>query len=65
MMDAHHSAIQERLAALDEEVQTSTPEAKSISNHIAEILRHCDGMAKMHGGSMEHKMAGPLDSIMD
>lgn len=64
-MDAHHSAIQEHLAALDKEVQTSAPDAKGISTHVAEILKQCDGMAKMHGGSMEHKMAGPKDGKMD
>ena len=58
-MDAHHSAIQEHLAALDKEMQTSAPDAKSVLNHVAEILKQCDGMAKTHGGPMEHKMAGP------
>ena len=37
-MDAHHSAIQEHLAALDKEVQTSAPDAKSISNHRSESV---------------------------
>ena len=57
-MDAHQLAIKNHLAALDKEVQTSTPVAKSISTHIAEILKHCDGISKMHAGTMEHKMAG-------
>jgi hypothetical protein len=64
-MDAHHLAIKEHLAALDKEVQTSTPDAKSISKYVAEILKHCDGMAKMHAGTMEHKMAGPKDHKMN
>ncbi len=64
-MDAHHSAIQEFLAALDKEVQTSAPDAKSISKYVAEILKHCDGMSKMHGGTMEHKMAAPKDHKMN
>ncbi len=64
-MDAHHSAIQEDLAALDKEVQTSAPDSKSISKYVAEILKHCDGMSKMHAGTMEHKMAGPKDRKMD
>ena len=64
-MDAHHSAIQEHLAALDKEVQTSAPDAKSISTHVAEILKHCDGMSKMHAGTMEHNMAGPQGHKMN
>ena len=39
--------------------QTGAPDAKSVSSHVAEILKQCDGMAKMHGGPMEHKMTGP------
>ena len=64
-MDAHHLAIQEHLAALDKEVQTSAPDSKSISKYVAEILKHCDGMSKMHGGPMEHKMAGPKEHKMN
>ena len=64
-MDAHHSAIQEPLAALDKEVQTSAPDAKNISKYTAEILKHCEGMSKMHAGTMEHKMAGPQDHKMN
>ena len=64
-MDAHHSAIQEHLAAVDKKVQTSAPAAKGIAMHVAEILKHCDGMAMMDAGTMEHKMAGPKDHKMD
>ena len=60
-MDAHHLAIQEHLVALDKEVHTSAPDAKSISSNISELLKQCDGMAKMHGGAMDHKMARPKD----
>lgn len=58
-MDAHHSAIQEHLAALDKEVHASAPDAKSIATHAAELLKQFDGMSKMHGGAMDHKMADP------
>lgn len=64
-MDAHHSAIQKYLAALDKEVQTSAPDSKNISKYVAEILKDCDAMPKMHGGAMEHKMAGPKDHKMN
>ena len=58
-MDAHHSAIQEHLDALDKEAHTSSPDSKSIATHVAELLKQCDGMSKMHGGAMDHKMADP------
>ena len=64
-MDAHHLAIKEHLAALDKEVQTSAPDSKSITKYVAEILKQCDGMAKMHGGAMDHKMAGTKDHKMN
>ncbi|HEX9714582.1 MAG TPA: hypothetical protein VGA28_02705 [Desulfurivibrionaceae bacterium] len=64
-MDAHHAAIQEHLAALDTEVHTSAPDSKSISNHINEILKQCEGMGKMNGGPMEHKTAAPKEHKMD
>jgi O-methyltransferase involved in polyketide biosynthesis len=64
-MDAHHSAIKEHLAALDKEVETSAPDAKSITEHVDEILKQCDGMSKMHGEMMDHKMAAPKDHKMN
>jgi hypothetical protein len=64
-MDAHHSAIQEHLTALDRDVHTSAPDAKSISMHVAGILEHCDGMSGMRTGTMEHEMAGPKDRKTD
>ena len=63
-MDAHHSPIQEHLAVLDKEVHASAPHARSISQSIAGILKHCDGMSKMQAGTMKHKMAGPKDHGM-
>jgi hypothetical protein len=64
-MDAYHAAVGEHLTALEKEVQTAAPNAKSVSEHVAEILKQCDGMSKMHGGMMEHKMAAPEDHKMD
>lgn len=64
-MDAHHAAVGEHLTALEKEVRAAAPDAKGVSEHVAEILKQCDGMAKMHGGAMEHKMAGPKDHKMN
>jgi hypothetical protein len=64
-MDAHHLAIQEHLTALDKEAQTSAPDSKSISKYVAEILKQCDAMSKMHAGTMEHKMAAPKEHKMN
>jgi leucyl aminopeptidase (aminopeptidase T) len=62
-MDAHNAAIKEHLAELDHDVHTSAPDATSVSQHVAEILKHCNGMSKMHAGTMDHKMAGPKDPM--
>lgn len=63
-MDAHQAAIQEHLTALEKEVQAAAPVAKAISEHVAELLKQCEGMSKMHGHTMGHKMAGPKDKKM-
>jgi hypothetical protein len=64
-MDAHHAGVGEHLTALEKVVHAAAPDAKGISEHVAEILKQCDGMAKMHGGAMGHKMAGPKDDKMN
>ena len=55
-MEAHHAAIRAHLAALDKEVHTAAPDSKNISEHVAEILKQCDGMSTMHGAMTDHKM---------
>ena len=64
-MDAHNAAVAEHLTALEKEVQAAAPDAKSVAEHVAEILKECEGMSKMHGGMMGHKMAAPTDHKMD
>jgi len=64
-MDAHHAAVQKHLTALETEVQAAAPDAKGVAEHVAEILKECEGMSKMHGGTREHKMAAPKDHKMD
>jgi hypothetical protein len=63
--EAHHTAIGEHLAALEKEVQAAAPDAKDVSEHVAEILGQCEGMSKMHGGAMDHKMAAPKEHKMN
>ena len=64
-MDAHHAAIQKHLTALEKEVQAAAPDAKGVAEHVAEILKECEGMSKMHGGTMEHKMDKPKEQKMN
>lgn len=64
-MDAHHAAVGEHLTALEKVVRAAAPDAKGVSEHVAEILKQCDGMAKMHGGAMGHKMTGPKNDKMN
>jgi len=64
-MDAHHATIQKHLTALEKEVQAATPDAKGVAEHVAEILKECEGMSKMHGGTMEHKMDKPKEQKMN
>jgi hypothetical protein len=55
-MDTHHAAIQEHLTALEQDVQASAPDAKSITTHATAIITQCEGMSKMQAGTMPHKM---------
>lgn len=55
-MDEQHAALQEHLTALDKEVQSSAPATKNIDMHVAEILKHCEGMSMMDAGMKTHKM---------
>jgi len=64
-MDAKTEAIKQDLAALDKEVDTSAPDSKRISSLVDDILKNCDGMSKMHGGMMDHKMPETKDHKMN
>lgn len=63
-MRTHHTAAGEHLTALESEVQAATPVASKVSEHIAEVLKHCEAMSSMKAGTMDHKMAGPKDHKM-
>jgi hypothetical protein len=64
-MDTKTSAIKEDLAALDKEVEASAPDSKRISSFVDDLLKNCDGMTKMHGDTMDHKMAESKDHKMN
>jgi hypothetical protein len=63
-MDTHKTAVEEHLGALEKEVQAGTPDGARVSEHIAEVLKHCDAMSTMNAGTTDHKMAGPKDHKM-
>jgi hypothetical protein len=48
-MDQRDLAIQEDLAALDKEAQTSAPDAKTIPKYVDDILKNCDNMSTQGG----------------
>jgi hypothetical protein len=64
-MDIKTAAIKEDLSALDKEAETSAPDSKKISSFVDDILKNCDGMSKMHGGTMDHKMPESKDHKMN
>lgn len=65
-MEARHAAVGEHLTALEKEVQAAAPVATAVSEHVAALLKQCEGMSKMHGGAMDHKMmAAPKDHKMN
>ena len=59
-MGTHKTAVEEHLTALEKEVRAGTPNGARVSEHIAEILKHCDAMSTMK----DHKMTGPKDHKM-
>jgi hypothetical protein len=64
-MDTKTAAIKEDLAALDKEVEAGAPDSKRISSFVDDLLKNCDGMSKMHGDTMDHKMADTKDHKMN
>ena len=50
-MESHVAALDTHLTALEAEVQGSAPSAARVIEHTAEILKQCDGMMPMRGGS--------------
>lgn len=59
-METHQTELNTQLTALEEEVQSATPDAKKVSTLAAGVQTHLDTMSKMHdgmqGGKMKMKM---------
>jgi hypothetical protein len=46
-MEAHLTALGDHLAALESEVNASTPDPEKVSEHTTEIMKECAGMSAM------------------
>ena len=55
-METHQTEVNTQLSALEQEVQSATPDAKKVSTLAASIHTHCDAMSKMNQGDHEHEM---------
>ncbi len=54
-MEAQLTALGAHLTALEAEVQASAPVPAKVSEHTAEIVKHCNGMMKMPGKAKRPK----------
>jgi len=59
-LETQQTELNTQITALEQEVQTATPDAKKISALAASALTHLDTMSKIHqgsqGGTMKMKM---------
>jgi hypothetical protein len=55
-MNTKMAALGEHLTALEAEVAGPTPDPRKVTEHTTEIVKHCEGMADMHGKAMPHQM---------
>ena len=55
-METHHTELNTQLTALEQEVQSATPDAKKVSTLAASVLTHLDAMSKMQNGMPAGKM---------
>lgn len=54
--ETHEAELNTRLTALEQEVQSATPDAKRVSTLAASVHSHLDAMSKMKPGSKGTKM---------
>jgi polyhydroxyalkanoate synthesis regulator phasin len=55
-METHQTELNTQLTALEQEVQSATPDAKKVATLAASLSSHLDAMSKMHEGSQGGKM---------
>ena len=55
-METHQNQLNDQLTALEQEVQSATPDPKKVSTLASNVLTHLDAMSKMHQGSRGKKM---------
>src|ERR1017187_7548209 len=55
-MKTHRTELNTQLTALEQEVQSATPDAKKVSTLAADVQTHLDAMSKMHDGMQAGKM---------
>ena len=55
-METHQTELDTQLTALEQEVQSATPDAKKVSTLAAGVQTHLDAMSKMHDGMQAGKM---------
>lgn len=55
-METHQTELNTQLTALEQEVQTTTPNAPKVSTLASSISAHLDAMSKMHRGRQGSEM---------
>ena len=55
-METHQNELNTQLTALEQEVQSATPDAKKVTTLAAGVSSHLDAMSNMHQGSQGSKM---------
>ena len=55
-METHQNELNTQLTALEQEVQSATPDAKKVTTLATSVSTHLDAMTKMHQDSQGSKM---------
>ena len=55
-MDSAMAGVGKHLTELEAEVNSAAPDPRKVTEHVTEILKHCDGMSGIHGKAKPHQM---------